>query len=74
MIGQMSVRLATPGHSVTVVVQVQKGAPVQLLLGTDLQVPLGFSLIKSAGDVAVDLSQGEWIRKVIVESLSCTSS
>ena len=52
----------------TAVVQVQKGAPVQLLLGTDLQVPLGFSLIKSAGDVAVDLSQGEWIRKVIVES------
>ena len=68
MIGQMSVGLATPGHSVTAVIQVQKGAPVQLLLGTDLQIPLGFSLIKSAGDVAVDLSQGEWIRKVIVES------
>ena len=69
MIGQVSVRLATPGHSVTTVIQVQKGAPVQLLLGTDLQVSLGFSLIKSDGDVAIDLSQeGEWIRKVAVDS------
>ena len=68
MIGQMSVRLATPGHSVTAVIQVQKGAPVQLLLGTDLQASLGFRLIKSTGDVAVDLSQeGEWIRKIAVD-------
>ena len=69
-IGQVNIRLATPGHSVTAVVQVQKGAPVQLLLGTDLKVLLGFSLIKSDSDVAVDLSQeGKWIRKVAVDSL-----
>lgn len=70
MIGQMSVNLATPGHSITAVIQVQKGAPVQLLLGTDLQASLGFSLIKSTGDVTVDLSQeGQWIRKVATDSM-----
>ena len=48
----------------TAVVQVQKDAPVKLLLGTDLQPSLGFSLIQSNGSVAVDLLQkGEWTRK-----------
>ena len=64
----MRVCLATPGHSITAVVQVQKGAPVQLLLGTDLQTSLGFTLIKSVDGVAVDLSQeGEWVRKTAVD-------
>ena len=39
---------------------VQKGAPLDLLLGTDLHSKLGFQFLKTkSGGTAVDLLQGE---------------
>ncbi len=42
IVSQMRVQLWKGGHSVERVVQVQKGAQVNLLIGTDLQPALGF--------------------------------
>ncbi len=42
IVSQMRVQLSKGDHSVERVVQVQKGAPVNLLIGTDLQPALGF--------------------------------
>ena len=42
-------------YSVESVLQVQKGAPVNLLLGTDLLPQLGFSLIQKKGSCVVDV-------------------
>ena len=42
---QVKLQIATvSGHKVEAIVQVQEDAPVDLLLGTDLQPLLGFSL------------------------------
>ena len=58
LIGQLQVQLTTISHVVDTVVQVQKDAPVDLLLGTDVQPALGFSLIQCDGSgTASDLTK-----------------
>jgi hypothetical protein len=49
MVCQVTVNLVCDNYGITAKVQVQKGAPVQFLLGSDLlpQLELGFSLLKS---------------------------
>ena len=44
---QVKVHIARDGYSADAVVQVHKGAPTNLLLGTDLLPKLGFSLLES---------------------------
>ena len=57
LIGQLQVQLTTISHVVDTVAQVQKDAPVDLLLGTDVQPVLGFSLIQCDGSgTASDLT------------------
>ena len=59
IIGQMEVKLSLSNAVVTAVVQVQKDASVDLLLGTDLLVSLGITLIHQRGDgTVIDLLQG----------------
>ena len=62
LVRQLTVTLSTPGHTVEAVIQVQSGAPVDLLLGTDLQVKLGFTLLQTLpGGRAIDLvKQSRW--------------
>ena len=55
MVCQVTVNIIRGDHDITAKVQVQKGAPVQLLLGSDLLARLGFSFLESRTDnVAVD--------------------
>ena len=57
---QMGVTLTRGKSEVNAVVLVQKGAPNNLLLGTDLQRQLGFSLLVGGGDGrATDLLSGQ---------------
>ena len=59
IIGQMEVKLSLSNAVVTAVVQVQKDAPVDLLLGTDLLASLGITLIHQRDDgTVIDLLQG----------------
>ena len=64
--GQIEVQMSVPGHAVQAMIQVHREPPVDLLLGTDLQSALGFSLIQiGEDDVAIDLLQGgQWRRGV----------
>ena len=58
LIGQLQVQLTTISHVIDTAVQVQKDAPVDLLLGTDVQPALGFSLIQCDGSgTASDLTK-----------------
>ena len=60
LIGQLQVQLTTNtiSHVVDTVVQVQKDAPVDLLLGTDVHPALGFLLIQYDGNgTANDLTK-----------------
>ena len=50
IVSQVKCQLSGKGHSIETVLQVQKGAPVDLLLGTDVLRQLGFALIQSPGD------------------------
>ena len=47
---QITVDIIRGNHKVTAKVQVQKGAPVALLIGTDLLSRLGFALLESEPD------------------------
>jgi len=59
IISQMEVELSLSDVVVVAVVQVQKDAPVDLLLGTDLLTSLGITLIHQKGDgTVIDLLQG----------------
>ena len=57
LVAQVKLQIATvSGHKVEAMVQVQEDAPVDLLLGTDLQPLLGFSLtVNVPGDNSRDL-------------------
>ena len=58
LVKQIRVTLSRAGFSVTSVVQVHSGAPVDLLLGTDLLPQLGFSMVAQGPDgSALDLLQ-----------------
>lgn len=57
---QTTLELSQGNHQVEAVVLVQEGAPNDLLLGTDLQTKLGFSLVQEKSDgVIVDLLTGK---------------
>ena len=55
MVCQVTVNIVRGDYDITAKVQVQKGAPVQFLLGSDLLPRLGFSFLESqTDDTAVD--------------------
>jgi hypothetical protein len=55
MVCQVTVNLVRGNRDITAEVQVQKGVPVQFLLGSDLLPQLGFSILESqTDDTAVD--------------------
>ena len=57
---QMKAQLSRGSRSSLMVVQVQKGAPIDLLIGTDVQTQLGFLFLDSCPDgPAVDLLNGK---------------
>ncbi len=47
IVRQLKASITRPGHSVSAVIQVQKDAPAELLLGTDLLPKLGFHFVQS---------------------------
>ena len=60
VLAQMPVRITRGNYHTDVKVLVRKGAPNRLLLGTDAQIPLGFSMFKKeAENSGVDLITGE---------------
>ena len=62
IVRQLSVAISREGHTCTATVLVQKDAPLDLLLGTDLQTQLGFLFLQKRTDgMAIDLLQkGKW--------------
>ena len=62
IVRQLSVAISREGHTCTATVLVQKDAPLDLLLGTDLQMQLGFLFLQKRSDgMAIDLLQkGKW--------------
>ena len=60
LVAQVKLQIATvSGQKIEAVVQVQEDAPVDLLLGTDLQTLLGFSLnVSVPGENSCDLLRG----------------
>ena len=64
LIRQTSITLTRNGHTTCAIVQVQKDAPVELLLGTDTVPQLGFALLETdLSETGVDLLQEQiWIR------------
>ena len=50
IVSQVSCKLCRGPHAVDTVIQVQKDAPVDLLLGTDILARLGFSLVQQGGE------------------------
>ena len=60
VLAQMPVRITRGNYHTDVKVLVRKGAPNRLLLGTDAQIPLGFSMFKKeAENSGIDLITGE---------------
>jgi len=58
VVRQLMVTISREGHTCTATVLVQKGAPLDLLLGIDLQTQLGFLFLqKKTNGIAVDLLQ-----------------
>ena len=47
VVGQAQTHLSRPGHEVDAVIQVQREAPAELLIGTDLLSELGFLLVST---------------------------
>ena len=62
IIAQMQLVLSHGCHSTGATVLVQKGAPHDLLLGTDVQHKLGFALVVKMTDKMMDLLTGEECR------------
>ena len=64
LIQQTSITLTRNGHTTCAIVQVQKDAPVELLLGTDTLPQLGFALLETdLSETGVDLLQKQtWKR------------
>ena len=65
MVCQVTVNIIRGNHDITAKVQVQKGAPINFLLGSDLLPRLGFSFLESqSDDTAVDhFHQHQWKRQ-----------
>ena len=58
VVRQLMATISREGHTYTATVLVQKGAPLGLLLGTNLQTQLGFIFLQKKTDgTAVDLLQ-----------------
>ena len=47
VVQQIKVTLSRSGHSATAIIQVQKGAPAKLLVGTDLLSKLGYYFVQA---------------------------
>ena len=64
LICQTLIILTKNGHTTCATVQVQKDAPVELLLGTDTLPQLGFALLEmDLGETGVDLLQKQTWKK-----------
>ena len=50
IVRQIKITMSRPGYSTSAVVQVQKGAPAKLLVGTDLLSQLGYFFIQTSED------------------------
>ena len=59
ILSQVCLQLKHGSRTVKATVLVQEGAPTKLLLGTDLQSQLGFSLLAETGTTLTDLLTGE---------------
>ena len=57
VVRQLTTTISREGHTCTATVLVQKDAPLDLLLGTDLQTQLGFLFLQKTNGTAVDLLQ-----------------
>ncbi len=74
LIAQLPVSITQRGFQVSVKVMVQKGAPNHLLVGTDIQQALGFSLVKMESDsCGSDLVTGRRVHFVSDEPNTRTS-
>ena len=63
---QLPVQIRQGGYQADIKALVRKGAPNQLLLGTDAQGPLGYLLLKrEAGDCGTNLLTGELLTLVL---------
>ena len=64
LIRQTSIILTRNGHTTCAIVQIQKDAPVELLLGTDTLPQLGFALLEmDLSETGVDLLQKQTWKK-----------
>ena len=59
MVSQTHLRLSQGSRALDTTVLVQKGAPNELLVGTDVQSKLGFALVMETAEGGVDLLTGE---------------
>lgn len=59
ILSHIHLSLSQGGQAIDTIVLVQKGAPNDLLLGTDVQPKLVFALVMEAGERVVDLLTGE---------------
>jgi len=59
IVSQTQLTLSRSSHSTVATVLVQKGAPHDLLLGTDVQHKLGFALVAATTDSTMDLLTGK---------------
>ena len=55
VVRQIRVNMSRPGYSTSAVIQVQKGAPAKLLIGTDLLSQLGYLFIQSTDEDDCDM-------------------
>ena len=70
LVGQLEAALSYEDCLVTATIQVQKNAPVELLLGTDLQPQLGFAFLAKVNDQTMDmLQQKPWQADCVVPLL-----
>ena len=69
LIRQIRITLSRNGHDVSAIVQVQKDAPVGLLIGTDTLPQLGFALVETdTNGTGIDLLQKQaWKKQLSVD-------
>ena len=70
LVGQLEAALCYEDCLMTATIQLQKNAPVELLLGTDLRPQLGFAFLAKVNDQTVDmLQQKPWQADCVVHLL-----
>ena len=71
VVGQTQVAISRGDYSQMAVVQVQKGAPVPLLIGTNLQLQLGFLFLQcTIGGMATNLLDRQCVQVITPSDLS----